>query len=319
MAPIRSWALFLVSLTVPVFPQAWLPAKGEGYVSIGFQTMFIGHHLSSFGKSTGTSENIRSNAASMGLTYGVTDRFAVAVSIPFIATRYLGSTPHGDFDGPTRLDDGSYHGTFQDFRIDTHYNLIRRSVMVTPFFTLAIPSHHYDTFGHAAQGRDLREYQAGFDLGYQLRPFLPRAYTNLRYGYAFVQNIADISTDRSNVDLELGYFLKPSVVVRGFGNWQRTHGGLENSPNFNLPPHQYHLHDRVWRAHYLRLGGGVIFSLRPNLDLYTAVMATPSGKNAERNTAIGVGISWRFTRRPENELPAALQNQTGDPGGAPQP
>jgi len=244
----------------------------------------------------------------MGITYGVTDRFAVATVIPYMATRYTGTTPHGGDDGlPTRLDDGSYNGTFQDFRLDTHYNVLREPMVLTPLFSVVLPSHHYDTFGHAAPGRDLREYQVGFNLGRQLRPWLPRAYLDLRYAYAFAQSIADIDTDRSNVDLEVGYFLRPNLILRGFGAWQKTHGGVENSPNFNLPPHQYHLHDRVWRAHYMRLGAGVAFSLTRSLDLYTGFMTTTSGKNAETTTGIGLGISWRFSRQPPQEaltLPA---------------
>ena len=89
---------------------------------MGFHTMFIGHHLNSFGKLAGTSDNIRSQAVSTGITYGVTDRLAIAASIPFIATRYTGTTPHGGFDGPAALDDGNYHGVFQDFRLDAHYS-----------------------------------------------------------------------------------------------------------------------------------------------------------------------------------------------------
>ena len=314
----RVWrpAVSLLCLAASLDAQAWLPPKGEGYVSVGYQTMFIGHHLSSFGKRTGTNDNIRSHASSIGLTYGITDRLAVAANIPYIATRYTGTTPHSHFDSPTRLDDGTYHGVFQDFRFAAHYNLWRGDVMVTPFVTLVLPSHRYDTFGHAAPGRDLREFQLGFNLGRQLRPLLPRAYTDLRYAYTFAQDVAGINTDRSNIDLEVGYFLTPRLLLRGFGMWQRSHDGLENSPNFELPPEHFHLHDRVWRAHYFRLGAGAGVSLTPTVDLYTAVVTTPTGKNAETSTAIGVGISWRFTRRrsEDNASPDAYLKREDKPG-----
>ena len=172
--------------------------------------------------------------------------------------------------------------------------------MVTPFLEVVIPTHHYVTFGHSAPGRYLREYHVGADVGRLLNPILPHAYFDLRYTYSFVQNLDNMNIDRINGDLEVGYFLNPSISIRGLGAVQKTLGGLESpvSPDNPLFPD----HDRLERGHYSRIGGGVTFSLPRNLDLYILVVSTLSGKNVQAFTAPAVGISWNFQSRKAREL-----------------
>jgi hypothetical protein len=137
----------------------------------------------------------------------------------------------------------------------------------------------------------------GANVGRLLNPILPRGYFDLRYSYSFVQKLAGMNLDRNNVDLEVGYFLKPSVAVRAIGAVQKTLGGVEApvSPDSPFFPD----HDRLERGHYSRIGGGVTFSLPRNMDLYVLLVSTLSGKNVQAFTALGIGVSWRFrTRKP---------------------
>ena len=264
--------------------------------------MYTSDHLLSSGAPQNRGPT-RLNTVTAGLLYGITDRLAVSVDVPFVASKFnltpgLSLNAH---DLVATIDDGRYRGTFQDFHAAVRYNAVRRATMLTPFFELTLPTHHYETFGHSAPGKYLREYRVGTDIGRLLNPILPRGYFDLRYSYSFVQELAGMNLDRHNVDLEVGYFLKPSVAIRGIGAVQKTLGGVE-SP---VPPDSplFVDHDRLERGHYSRIGGGITFSLPRNLDLYVLLVSTLSGKNVQAFTALGVGVGWKFqTRKPGRNI-----------------
>jgi hypothetical protein len=298
--PITILSLIL-GAPVVVCAQAWLPARGEGSISLSYLDLFTSDHLLSSGKPQNRGPT-RLSTITAGVLYGISDRLAVSEEIPYIASKFTltsGLAPNAH-DLEATIDDGRYHGTYQDFRSAVRYNAVQRPLMFTPFFEVVIPSHRYETFGHSAPGKDLREFRVGANIGRLLNPILPRGYFDLRYGYSFVQRLAGMTLDRNNVDLELGYFLTPRIAVRAFGSVQKTLGGVESL----VPPDSalFPIHDRLERGHYSRIGGGASFALRRNLDLYFFVVSTLSGKNVQAFTAPGIGISWNFqSRKPRDK------------------
>ena len=72
------------------------------------------------------SDPTRRTRSSMEAEFGLTDRLAVSVSLPYIRSKYGGSTPHlvGGSGRRQEWDDGEYHGTFQDFRFGVRFNVI---------------------------------------------------------------------------------------------------------------------------------------------------------------------------------------------------
>jgi hypothetical protein len=322
LKPSQTLAILTLTLAAPavVCGQAWVPARGDGSVSLSYLDMVTSDHLLSSGQ-TQNRGPMRMITLTAGVLYGITDRLAVSAEIPYITSKFtltpgLPPNPH---DLESKIDDGRYRDTFQDFRGAVRYNAVRGPLMFTPFLEVVQPSHHYTTFGHSAPGRYLREYHVGADVGRLLNPILPRAYFDLRYSYAFVQQLYGMNLDRTNVDLEVGYFLKPSIAVRGLGAVQKTLGGLEApvSPDSPFFPD----HDRMERGHYSRIGGGITFSLSRKMDLYVLVMSTLSGKNVQAFTAPAVGVSWNFQTRKPREVtsPDGASSQQATPNTSPPP
>ena len=317
----HSKTVIILSLTLgtPVLlcGQAWLPARGEGNVSLTYLGMFTSDHLLSSGEPQNRGPT-RLSIVTAGALYGITDRLAVSADVSYIASKFTltpGLLPNAH-DLEAKIDNGRYHETFQDFHAAVKYNAVRAATMFTPFFELTLPTHHYETFGHSAPGKYLREYRVGADVGRLLNPILPRAYFDLRYSYSFVQKLAGMNLDRNNADLEVGYFLKPSVAVRAIGSVQKTLGGVE-AP---VPPDSpfFPIHDRLERGHYSRIAGGVTFSLPRNLDLYVLLVTTLSGKNVQAFTALGIGISWNFqTRKPRTIAQGDARSERVVPGKVP--
>jgi hypothetical protein len=279
--------------STPAWAQAWTPAQGEGSVAMAFQDTFVKYHL--FTTTQLDRGHVRSQALLVDFSYGITDKLALSLSLPFIGAKYDGAFPHV----ATGIDaTGRYNSTFQDLRFDLRYNVAKKGFVVTPFVGTVVPSHDYTYWAHSAVGRDLRELQLGAYWAKLLDPVLPGLFITGRYSYGFVQRIIDVSHNRSNLDLELGYFAKPELRIFAVGAGQLTHGGYDYpAPELwpTLPVALVQHHDQIGRDNELNLGGGVAYSVTPSFDLFGSVVHTVTGRNMhELEYGATVGVSWSF-------------------------
>jgi hypothetical protein len=295
LAALMGCTLFLLlARPMSTQAQAWLPAEGEGQLTYTYQNIFVRDHLDYLGKKFDPG-HIRTHTQTLSLEYGVTNKLALDGDITYVASRFLGpypAVPHGP------VDTGSYHPTFQDFRIGIRYNLLHGPVVVSPLVAVVIPTHDYETRGHSAVGRHLRELQLGVDVGRDLEDILPRSYVQARFAFAIVERIEEakeLNLNRTNADWEVGYFATNRLSLRFIGTWQKTFGGL-NFPVDSDFPHFHDLHDRAVRACFIRLGGGASFSLTRSVDLHADYISTISGINTHAARGISLGISWWFQR-----------------------
>jgi hypothetical protein len=295
----------IAAWTSPARAQAYLPPQGEGTVSLLYQDMAVTYHyLPTTPVDRG---HIRGQTLLVDVTYGLTDSVAVGFVVPWIASKYTGSSPHPlvDSSGPipvlygaNPLDDGTYHGTFQDFRFDVRYNVTTRGVVLTPFVGSIVPSHDYTYFAHTAPGRDLKEVQVGVLAAKLLDTIVPGLFVQGRYGYGFTEKVLDISHNRSSMDFEVGYFLTPKLRLLGLGVGQRTHGGFDLSLNSraSLGPVLYPHHDQIDRLNFLNLGGGVAYTLTEKVDVFGSLIHTVAQRNGHAlKYGATVGVSWSFS------------------------
>jgi hypothetical protein len=291
--PLRPALGLLLVLGIPgvVRAQAWLPTRGEGTIGITLGAYgFDGH----FG---GTGERIpyggtRALSAGGDVTYGITDRLAVAVGLPFVTSKFTGTFPRGVLLGP--LDDGDYHGDFQDFRGEVRYMAVAGDFAVTPFVGVNLPSHDYEVVGEAVPGKRTKELYLGVATGRSLEPFLPRAYFQARYFFSVVEEVVpDVDLDRSNLDLELGYSLTSRLGLRTFGAFQRTHGGLDLEDMYSRPD-LFRTHDRATRTDYFNLGVGASLQATDRIQLFAAFVKTISGQNAHQARSLYLGVGLWF-------------------------
>jgi len=307
----------LMLVTVPVVlaasssiagAQAWLPARGDGAVSIVYQDLFDKYHQT---PGIGKVDNGPTTSRSMlvDVTYGLTDKIAISFGIPWVAAKYVGPSPHplADLSGPTPrfygatpLDDGTYHGTFQDLRFDIRYNLTKKGMVLTPFVGTSTPSHEYVTLAHAAPGQRLKQLQIGVSGAKILDNVVPGLFVQGRYAYGFTEKALDISHNRSNIDLEVGYFVTPKLRMMALGAGQLTHGGIDMvpSPRLNLPASQFLHHDQITRINFLNLGGGAAYSITERIDVFGSMVRTVAARNGHLiDRGLSMGLSWSFSAR----------------------
>jgi hypothetical protein len=295
-SPRAGFALFFFASSA--FAQAWLAPKGEASFGAAYQNMYTRYHLFSEGEEY-DGGRIRMNMAVFGLTYSFTDRLAAGASVPYASARYDGRTPHA-----TSVDDGAYHSSFTDLRLDLRYNLWREPAMVTPFVSAIIPTRDYATFAHAALSSGLEQYLVGVSVGRRLDPILDAGFAQLRYSYAFVEEVLGVSHDRSNVDLEIGYFLTPSLGISAIGSYQRTHGGIElplpgtpAAAAFRQTPYFVH-HDQLAQSNYVNVGGIVSYALTGTVDVFASYQSTVWGRSMHAiQPGLAFGMSVGFSPR----------------------
>lgn len=265
-----------------------------------YQNVYTRYHLFSEGEEF-DGGRIRMNMAVFGLSYSFTDRLAASASVPYVWARFDGTAAQAHVGA---IDNGDYHGGFTDLRLDLRYNLLREPAMVTPFVSAIIPTRDYPTFAHAATSSGLEQYLVGVTVGRRLDPILEAGFAQLRYSYAFVEEVLGISHDRSNVDLEVGYFLTPSLGISAIGSYQKTHGGIElplpgtpASAAFRQTPYYVH-HDQLAQSNYVNVGGAVSYALTGTVDVFASYQTMVWGRNVHKiEPGLAVGVSWGFSPR----------------------
>jgi hypothetical protein len=296
---IRTIFLFTIAASFvwppSLFSQAWTPPRGEGYISLTFEDMFVRDHFLSSGDRIDIG-HIRTVSLTQSIEYGISDQLGVSLSLPVIASKYYGPDPH-----QIPIDDGNYHGGTQDLRIGLQYNVRRRPVILTPFVTVIIPSRDYIFYAHSAVGTHQPELDLGLAAAGRFERWLPNAYYQAAYSYGVVGVVTGVRPDRSHMSLEAGYFATRYLTLRVLADSQLTHGG------FNIPQ-DFHINDfpRVaddrWRHHdqsaninNLNLGGGFDVALGRRWDVFATLSTSLWGENGHAmRTGFSTGISWSF-------------------------
>ena len=308
-----AFVLFTIVGARAASAQAWGPNQGEGAVSVLYQDQLVKDHFLAGGGRIDRG-HIRTHNLLFDVTYGITDDLTVALAVPFVRSRYTGSFPH-----PTAQDDGDAHSGLQDVRFGARYKLYDGPVTITPFVGTSVPTHSYEYFAHAAYGPRVRELEVGSYVARMVGPALPGVFVQARYAYAFAEKIAGINHNRSSLDLEVGYFVRPTLRVFVLGAGQKTHGGID-TPDAGwraLPPALGPHHDRLAHLDMLDVGGGAQLSLTRSLDLFGAIVTTIAGRNSHAlSHGITVGASWGFGRKATvGSLGDASTGAAADAGG----
>lgn len=304
---------FLLAVASPASAQAYIPARGDGTVSVSYQNIRTHGQLDMDGnqlfKPEGPREGTDGHALLWYVEYGLSERIAVHASLPYIQTKYQGCCAHtiGISGQPSALDDGTYHGTFQDFYFGSRFKLRESArLAVTPFVEVVIPSHHYESLGQSVAGRDLRALVVGTAVGGFADDLLAGLHFQTRLSYAFTQNAVDIHPNRTGIDSSVGYFFTPRFAIDFLETFQHTHDGTDWGP---FPPfgigfrdgrpltRDYGLnHDRLARSNALTFGVGASFALTEKVGFFGTMSKLALGENLPAPRVMTVGMNLGFQR-----------------------
>lgn len=295
------WTAIFAALAfapAPVAAQAFTLPQGVGAVTLAGQYIDnTGHRLSDgFLRKAGESVSM---SALLEVDYGFSDRLSGTFGVPYVWAKYTGGQPPR-----SRLPVdicACWHSGLQDLSFTARYRLGNESLALTPHVRYILPSRDYRSRGEAVVGRNLQEAQIGGSAGAKLG-FLPKASVGASYTYSFVEEVANVSIDRSIGSFDLGYALSRDFYVRAGANWNWTHGGLRTGsvtgdPFF--PPGEYNTPerlahgDRLGRVNFWQVGGGVSYNAGP-VDVFASVSSYVWGRDAHDGEAYTVGATWYF-------------------------
>lgn len=301
------WLWVSVART-PAAAQAFTPEAKELSFTTAYNYVAFEGHFRSDGTRTPEAA-AKAQSVLFGLEYGITDRLALTFSVPIIATRYASTNPPSDvlqtlfneavqavghgFYGHQFLDDGQYHATIQDLYFSARYKLVERPFLLTPFVALGTPSHNYAYVGEAAPGRNLPEVQLGTYAGRDLGPFLRHAFVEGQFSLAIPEQSLNVRTVRTNLALEFDYLISRKFAVRGIANWQHTFSGL-HFPQDLTTPELTLTHERLLKANYCHVGGGVAYSITPKTDISADFVTFVSGSDTHYGTGLSVSVTRAF-------------------------
>jgi hypothetical protein len=257
-------------------------AKGHGIVSIGYQNTYINGQFLPVPGGKAPIGSIRVQSMSFDLDYFVADRWSVHLGIPFIETRYRGGAPHCITTEPAPcqnavvplqphpeskfLDDGNYHGAWQDWHLGLAHHANVNDYLLTPSISLQIPSHRYTFFAQSAPGQALWKVELAMELAHQLE--MSNLYYRVRFGHVFAEKTLGQSIDHNKLDLELGYFLNDTWTVKAFATGKKGKG---YPGAYDRTTELWYHHDQRAKHNYASLGTGFDYHVNDKTTLSATV------------------------------------------------
>jgi hypothetical protein len=102
--------------------------------------------------------------------------------------------------------------------------------------------------------------------------------------------VAGVAHDRSNADLEIGWFVTPQWSVRALFSTVDTHGGIP------VPVPQTHplfeFHDQLAAERLRNVGVGIGWSMSDQSDIYVVYLQSVHGESAHK---LDRGLTLGFT------------------------
>jgi hypothetical protein len=292
-----------ILLPASLFCQAFLSPKGEGSVSVLYQYSIDRLHAFSDGRTKDVG-HMYWNTVALDVDYSLTDRLAVRANVPFVDGKYVGSAPHqiirGDASTNVNLDDGAYHGTVTDFRLDLRYSLTKGKLKIVPDFQATLAAHPYPTFLHAVYGADNREYRGGISVGRSLDPISRKAFFQGRYGFGYSPHkFANIAPKVSYGEFQLGYFFNRRFVLQGVVTGIYSHNGVDWDYNLwpgNLTQDQWLNHLRISKNKLVDAGATIGYSFNPSTSVVVSLGRSFWGENTHLRYLIStVGFVKAFS------------------------
>lgn len=258
-------------------------ARGRGTLSIGYQDTFVDGMFLPVPGGEAPIGAVRVHSASLGIDYFLADHWSGHVDIPYVDSRYRGNSPHCITTAPPQcrgaivpaqphphsafLDDGHYHGTWQDWHIGLAYHGDFADYLWSPSITATIPSHRYTFFAQAAPGQDLWKIDVALDLAHQFE--LSSLYYRIRAGHVFAEKTLGQSIDHNTLDLELGAFLDEAFTVKTFAVGKKGHG--YTGPLSDQTSEAWYHHDQRAEHNYATVGAGLDWHLNGRDTVSTTV------------------------------------------------
>ncbi len=280
-------------------------AAGHGFVSFDYQQLYShGDYNGPAGKDSG---NVHFNSVEFEAGYFVADRWEIHVALPYIESAYSGAYGHPLLPcppncQPVRVDDGSYHGFWQDWDAGVRYHTELNGYEVTPTFDVYVPSNNYPFYGSAAVGQRTTRVGIGVDVSHQFQ--LSNFFYEAHYQYVFNEHVLNINNNFYTFGFNAGYLISPLLSVKaitdvklgnGYGDDQiGPFAPAPGAPTNGANP-IWELHDKFRLEEHADVGGILDYAFADKYLLSVTVAKSVWGRaNARLTYDWGVKFERNF-------------------------
>lgn len=183
------------------------------------------------------------------------EKWKIYGSLPYVQKRHDGN-PAGVHDWrldfveytPPDLrivDDGEYHGGFQDFYAGVQYlALDGPAFRLSPFVSYGVPVTDYPIYGSAIIGRGLNELHVGASM--EFTPYFSDWYFQADIAYAFSEKVLGYDLNYWNIYVSAGYYFSPRFAARLFLTSRHAPNALAWPDDFE-PYEEKYDNENGWR------------------------------------------------------------------------
>ena len=312
--PAAAFLLALLLTTVPGFSAAQSQNQGDASLRLEYQFIHTGtFYDDNFEFGYWTTD---SHVALLSGDYALSDRWTVFAATPYVQKRFnpgelFAGDPHNpndpwwiDFVPPDKrfIDDGSYHGGFQDLSFGISYLAVDGPLTVSPYLGYGFPVDDYPFYAKAAIGGNLWNIPVGVDLGYI--PYFSDWHFRGNLAYVFSEEPLDINVDYWLGYLSAGYWFAPRFSANLFLSAKYVRDGLvmpwdfTDDPTYGNYPDAFDTiywwqHDRLLRHRFVNAGIAVDYFLN---DRYLLSGSYFTGIWAEQTNEVDYAFTLALTR-----------------------
>jgi hypothetical protein len=241
--------------------------------------------------------------------YSLNERWKIYGTIPYVQKRHKGAgvhDPNVDFYQfmPTDLrviDDGHFHGGFQDFHAGVQYLAIDGPVSVSPFISYGAPVSNYPFYGNAAIGKQLWEVPVGVAM--EFTPYFSDWFFQADLAYVFSEEVLEVDLDYWLVYLSASYFVTPRFVPRVFLTRRNAPNALRFPEDFtddytfstleDFDNEFWYQHDRTLRHNYINAGIGFDYIVSDQYSISATYFQTIEPEDVAE---VEYAFTFAFTR-----------------------
>jgi hypothetical protein len=232
-------------------------------------------------------------------SYYVADGWEAFASLPYIEENYHGNFPHpilaclqpgGPPCAPVRTDNGSTHGTLQDWDVGMRYHVEYAGYYIAPVVELVVPSHNYPYYG---TGFGERNTQLGLGLDMTHQFDFSNFYYRAHAEYFFNQHKIGIDNDYYTFGFDLGYFISPKLGVKVLTDVRLGNGLTDAEIGPPRPDPDFIYHDKFRLQEHGLIGAAANYLFTDRYALQVTLEHAVWGRS---NGDMRFGLDVKLTR-----------------------
>lgn len=240
--------------------------------------------------------------------WSINDKWKIYGDLPYVQKRQEADT-YGvhdwrvDFVNYTPpdqrvVDDGDYHGGFQDFTAGIQYSAIEGvRFSLSPFISYGVPTTDYPIYGVAIRGRGLNELHVGVSM--QFLPYFSDWLFQAEVAYAISEKVLGVDLNYWRGFLSASYYLTPRFLPRVFIRGRNAPNAAKSS---DFEPYETNYdnewgwrHDQTLRHNFIDGGVGFDYIFNEKYAISGTYYWTLDGEDIlELDHAFTFGLTRRF-------------------------